>query len=283
MSVLAIGAARVKRRIAEDPPRADYVSRTYTRSRRANPELLLVSLAEAPEPIDDRAPRLIALGAELERDDAYEAAMLRAFERAAGAVQANAGHEIQSRLDEVFRLRGRASDTLRETVAVARELSERFTVAEFDISPQLRIGLSGSLDQILPDDVLAALYRSGIAISNVRRVRVRDVRQTVAQEFVSALAAAANELQRYSNALAEWDPEQDARRIGDATLPIAARPVAATFEIYSDDEGRYRWRLRDRAGRVLAIAGESYETRLAARLAVQQLEQDVRDAPLLDE
>ncbi|QHS17621.1 DUF1508 domain-containing protein [haloarchaeon 3A1-DGR] len=54
----------------------------------------------------------------------------------------------------------------------------------------------------------------------------------------------------------------------------------AAFEVYEDNAGEWRWRLRHRNGNVLADSGEGYTSRSAAVNAVESVK---RDAPGAEE
>ena len=45
----------------------------------------------------------------------------------------------------------------------------------------------------------------------------------------------------------------------------------AFFEIYRDEGGEYRWRMKTRNGRIVAVSGESYKTRLGASKAARNV------------
>lgn len=49
------------------------------------------------------------------------------------------------------------------------------------------------------------------------------------------------------------------------------RTLGAEFEIYLDEEGGFRWRLRAEGGSVLANSGRPYPSRTACRRAINQV------------
>lgn len=55
----------------------------------------------------------------------------------------------------------------------------------------------------------------------------------------------------------------------------------ATFEIYEDKAGEYRWRLRS-GGDIMGDSGEGYVTRDGARQAVERVKHYIPDADVLD-
>ena len=56
--------------------------------------------------------------------------------------------------------------------------------------------------------------------------------------------------------------------------------MSATFELYEDREGKYRWRLVHRNGNILADSGEGYATRQKARQGIRSVKENAPDAPV---
>ena len=56
--------------------------------------------------------------------------------------------------------------------------------------------------------------------------------------------------------------------------------MTATFELYEDSEGKYRWRLVHRNGNILADSGEGYATRQKARQGIRSVKENAPDAPV---
>jgi uncharacterized protein YegP (UPF0339 family) len=56
--------------------------------------------------------------------------------------------------------------------------------------------------------------------------------------------------------------------------------MGATFELYADNEGKYRWRLVHDNGNVIADGGEGYATRQKARQGIQSVKTNAPDAPI---
>ena len=54
--------------------------------------------------------------------------------------------------------------------------------------------------------------------------------------------------------------------------------MAATFELYEDAEGQYRWRLRHRNGNIIADGGEGYASRQKARQGIRSVKENAPDA-----
>ena len=56
----------------------------------------------------------------------------------------------------------------------------------------------------------------------------------------------------------------------------------ATFEVYEDNRGEYRWRLRHDNGNIIADSGEGYASRSGAREAVERVQGYAPEADVLD-
>ncbi len=54
------------------------------------------------------------------------------------------------------------------------------------------------------------------------------------------------------------------------------------FEIYRDNRGEYRWRLRAPNGLVIADSGEGYATRSNAKRAAENVKARIANAPTED-
>ncbi|MFB6304415.1 MAG: HVO_2922 family protein [Haloferacaceae archaeon] len=52
----------------------------------------------------------------------------------------------------------------------------------------------------------------------------------------------------------------------------------ATFEVYEDNAGEWRWRLRHRNGNILADSGEGYDSRTAAHDTIESIQRNAPDA-----
>jgi len=55
--------------------------------------------------------------------------------------------------------------------------------------------------------------------------------------------------------------------------------MTATFELYEDAGGKWRWRLRHRNGNVLADSGEGYASRSGAVDAIESVKRNAPGAP----
>ena len=58
--------------------------------------------------------------------------------------------------------------------------------------------------------------------------------------------------------------------------------MSATFELYEDNRGEYRWRLRHDNGNIIADSGEGYDGKSGARDAVERVREYAPDADVLD-
>jgi uncharacterized protein YegP (UPF0339 family) len=59
--------------------------------------------------------------------------------------------------------------------------------------------------------------------------------------------------------------------------------MAATFEVYKDRAGEYRWRLRHQNGNVIADSGEGYVTKSGAINGIESVKENAPDAPVEDQ
>jgi len=56
--------------------------------------------------------------------------------------------------------------------------------------------------------------------------------------------------------------------------------MAATFELYKDKAGEYRWRLRHQNGNIIADSGESYSSKEAAVNGIHSVMDNAPAAPV---
>ncbi|HEY97645.1 MAG TPA: YegP family protein [Dehalococcoidia bacterium] len=59
--------------------------------------------------------------------------------------------------------------------------------------------------------------------------------------------------------------------------------MAATFELYQDRAGEYRWRLRHENGNIIADSGQGYTTKENAKNGIQSVKENAPDAPIEDQ
>jgi uncharacterized protein YegP (UPF0339 family) len=70
---------------------------------------------------------------------------------------------------------------------------------------------------------------------------------------------------------------------GAGAAPAAnreSRSARATFEVYKDKAGEYRWRLRATNTQILAIAAQGYSDKRACMNAIDSIKRDVANAPV---
>jgi uncharacterized protein YegP (UPF0339 family) len=67
-----------------------------------------------------------------------------------------------------------------------------------------------------------------------------------------------------------------------ARAAAAAEPKAApaTFEVYKDKGGEFRWRLRAQNSQVIATSGDGYKEKRSCLAAVESVKRDAAAAPV---
>ncbi|MDZ5812301.1 HVO_2922 family protein [Halorubrum sp. AD140] len=70
--------------------------------------------------------------------------------------------------------------------------------------------------------------------------------------------------------------------VGDADASDGAGSAGATFELYEDQGGEWRWRLRHRNGNVVADSGEGYASKSGAEDAIERVRGHAPDASVLE-
>ena len=58
--------------------------------------------------------------------------------------------------------------------------------------------------------------------------------------------------------------------------------MAATFEMYVDKAGEYRWRLVHQNGNIIADSGEGYTQKDGCENGIQSVKENAPDAPIED-
>ena len=71
-----------------------------------------------------------------------------------------------------------------------------------------------------------------------------------------------------------------ARPARAADAPSDKKPAAATFEVYKDKAGEYRWRLRMQNTKVIATSGEGYKEKESCLKAIESVKRAAVDAPV---
>jgi len=59
--------------------------------------------------------------------------------------------------------------------------------------------------------------------------------------------------------------------------------MAATFELYKDSAGEWRWRLRHQNGNIIADSGEGYSDKAAAVNGIDSVKENAPSAPVEDQ
>ena len=71
-----------------------------------------------------------------------------------------------------------------------------------------------------------------------------------------------------------------ARPAAPAAAPPGKKPAAATFEVYQDKAGEYRWRLRAQNGQIIASCGQGYTEKRSCLAGVESVKRDAAEAPI---
>ena len=56
--------------------------------------------------------------------------------------------------------------------------------------------------------------------------------------------------------------------------------MAATFELYQDEAGEWRWRLRHENGNIIADSGEGYTAKAGAVNGIESVKENAPAAPI---
>jgi len=79
----------------------------------------------------------------------------------------------------------------------------------------------------------------------------------------------------------ETQPEESTEEAEEGTVPYSAEETRGTFELYEDEVGEFRWRLRHRNGHILSDSGQGYTERREAEAAIERVKQRVGPAQYL--
>jgi uncharacterized protein YegP (UPF0339 family) len=60
------------------------------------------------------------------------------------------------------------------------------------------------------------------------------------------------------------------------------KAAKATFEVYKDNAGEFRWRLRAQNTQVIATSGDGYKEKRACLDAIDSVKRNAADAPVKD-
>ncbi|SDM35528.1 hypothetical protein SAMN04487949_1387 [Halogranum gelatinilyticum] len=58
--------------------------------------------------------------------------------------------------------------------------------------------------------------------------------------------------------------------------------MAATFELFVDSQGEYRWRLKHANGNIIATSGEGYASKQKAKQGLESVKTNAPDADVVD-
>ena len=56
----------------------------------------------------------------------------------------------------------------------------------------------------------------------------------------------------------------------------------AEFELYTDNSGEWRWRLRHENGNIIADSGEGYSSKSNAKSGIESVKQNAAEAPIVE-
>jgi hypothetical protein len=70
---------------------------------------------------------------------------------------------------------------------------------------------------------------------------------------------------------------------GSAVAAEKPKAAAATFEVYQDKGGEYRWRLRALNSQILATAPDGYKEKRSCLAAIESVKRDAATAPVAEE
>ena len=58
--------------------------------------------------------------------------------------------------------------------------------------------------------------------------------------------------------------------------------MTATFELYEDNAGQYRWRLRHENGNIIADSGEGYASKQKAKQGIESVKNNAESAEVVE-
>ncbi len=64
---------------------------------------------------------------------------------------------------------------------------------------------------------------------------------------------------------------------------LGGNTMAATFELFQDRAGEYRWRLRHDNGNIISDSGEGYSSKAGAENGIQSVKENAPSAPIEDQ
>ena len=88
----------------------------------------------------------------------------------------------------------------------------------------------------------------------------------------------------FGAALVTPAPAADAKKAGEEkTASAEEKKAKASFEVYKDKGGQFRWRLRSMNKQILATSGEGYKEKRDCLAAVQSVKRAAAEAPVVEE
>jgi hypothetical protein len=218
---VAAGALAVKAgQVADDPPRSDFKTSTHVTLREINVAPVMrraygTQFAERGQPMGTLLEeRLRDVGLYGFNASAYLDALVRAFERASGALEAEADEFLTARAQEAREFAGDAAGFLKSFAVRAEsvpaglddEIELREAVAKPDVLQKLRTG-PGALIHYLPDKAMAILFEAGIRIEEVRDLRVPWPRgDDPWGEAAESIKEAGSTAREFADSLGVWKP-----------------------------------------------------------------------------
>ncbi|WP_458207108.1 HVO_2922 family protein [Haladaptatus sp. NG-SE-30] len=110
----------------------------------------------------------------------------------------------------------------------------------------------------------------------------REVSLELLERYGTTIAGFARKLTDRTGA-AEPESWPIAVAQSDGSVVEALRPpTQATFEVFEDDAGEWRWRLRHRNGNIIADSGEGYSSKRAAKKGIESVKRNALGAPVED-
>ena len=78
-------------------------------------------------------------------------------------------------------------------------------------------------------------------------------------------------------------PAAEAKKAAEEKKASDEKKARASFEVYKDKSGEYRWRLRAMNKQILATSGEGYKEKRSCLSAIESVKKAAAEAPVVDE
>ena len=78
-------------------------------------------------------------------------------------------------------------------------------------------------------------------------------------------------------------PAAEEKKVAEEKKASEEKKARASFEVYKDKSGQYRWRLRSMNKQILATSGEGYKEKRDCLAAVESVKRAAAEAPVVDE